>query len=208
MAGGATRVSTTMDPESTASNLADTGPALAGPEQPMWDCSCQVSRVPSQMGLVRALRFLDAARDSSAYVGRPLSALLGDMGLAGADECARAVLDACSARGVHVQLPRSGARFCIVSAGVVEEHSVHLAVRCIDSDILPELVEARVAQVAESSGLSDRERQVLQLLLRGRGVEDIATMLEIAPRTVKFHQANVLHKLGADSRADLLRVVL
>jgi len=38
-------------------------------------------------------------------------------------------------------------------------------------------------------------------------VADIAQQLGIAPRTVKFHQANVLQKLGADSRVDLLRVL-
>ena len=85
---------------------------------------------------------------------------------------------------------------------------MRLTVRCVDSLLLLDLVDAKVARVAELSGLSDRERQVLHLLLRGRGVEDIATMLEIAPRTVKFHQANVLQKLGADSRLNLLRVVL
>jgi DNA-binding CsgD family transcriptional regulator len=41
----------------------------------------------------------------------------------------------------------------------------------------------------------------------GCGVDEIAGALEISPRTVKFHQANVLQKLGADSRADLMRLV-
>ena len=68
--------------------------------------------------------------------------------------------------------------------------------------LLPELVDAKAARTAGEGALSERERQVLTLLLRGRGVEDIATMLEIAPRTVKFHQANVLQKLGADSRLE------
>jgi DNA-binding NarL/FixJ family response regulator len=74
--------------------------------------------------------------------------------------------------------------------------------------LLRVMLDAQPARAAGDGALSERERQVLTLLLRGRGVEDIATMLEIAPRTVKFHQANVLHKLGADSRLDLLRVIL
>ena len=30
--------------------------------------------------------------------------------------------------------------------------------------------------------------------------------LSVSSRTVKFHQGNILQKLGADSRADLLRL--
>jgi DNA-binding CsgD family transcriptional regulator len=73
---------------------------------------------------------------------------------------------------------------------------------------LQDLIAAKVARVAKAHGLSGREQQVLYLLLRGRGAEEIATMLEIAPRTVKFHQANVVRKLDAQSRLDLLRVIL
>ncbi|MGH7271600.1 MAG: helix-turn-helix domain-containing protein, partial [Polyangiaceae bacterium] len=78
----------------------------------------------------------------------------------------------------------------------------------VDARLLPDLVDAKIARIAGAGALSERERQVLTLLLRGHGVADIATMLQIAPRTVKFHQSNVLQKLGADSRADLLRVLL
>ena len=95
-----------------------------------------------------------------------------------------------------------------MTARAIDERIVRVVLRCFDARLLSDLVDAKVARVAETCGLSDREREVLQLLLRGRGLEDIATMLEIAPRTVKFHQANVLQKLGADSRFDLLRVVL
>jgi len=73
---------------------------------------------------------------------------------------------------------------------------------------LPEMVAARVSQLADRGGLSSRERQVLDLLLLGRTMEEIALVLEISPRTVKFHQANVLDKLGAESRLDLLRLIL
>jgi DNA-binding NarL/FixJ family response regulator len=45
-------------------------------------------------------------------------------------------------------------------------------------------------------------------MIDGTSMEDIASELAISPRTVKFHQANVLQKLGADSRSDLLRLVV
>jgi DNA-binding CsgD family transcriptional regulator len=118
------------------------------------------------------------------------------------------VIEARATESTQVLLPDADDTFRVVTARLVDENTVRVTVRCLEAGVLPDLVDAKIARVAEASGLSDRERQVLQLLLRGRGVEDIATMLEIAPRTVKFHQANVLQKLGADSRLDLLRVVL
>jgi DNA-binding CsgD family transcriptional regulator len=99
-------------------------------------------------------------------------------------------------------------RYCVLSARASDDRTARAVVRCLEARLLPELFDAKVARVAEGHGLSDRERQVLHLLLRGHRVEDIAAMLDIAPRTVKFHQANVLQKLGADSRMDLLRVLL
>jgi DNA-binding CsgD family transcriptional regulator len=61
--------------------------------------------------------------------------------------------------------------------------------------------------LADAAQLSERERSVLTYLLMGRSLGDIALILGISPRTVKFHQANVLEKLGADSRADLVRLI-
>jgi DNA-binding NarL/FixJ family response regulator len=107
-----------------------------------------------------------------------------------------------------VAVPDAERALCVVSAHGVNEGEVRITVRCIDAVLLPQIVEAKAKRIAERRGLSDRERQVLQLLLRGQGLGDIATTLDIATRTVKFHQANVLQKLGAQSRIDLLRVVL
>jgi DNA-binding CsgD family transcriptional regulator len=172
------------------------------------DCSSDVSRAPTDLGAVKAVRFLDPARDPSAFVGRPLAALLEALGIDApeAERTSRATLEA--SRHVAIFLPPEERAFRLVMAEAIDEGTLRVTVRCIDSTFLSDLVEVKMARIAEARGLSERERQVLRLLLRGRGVEDIATMLEIAPRTVKFHQANVLQKLGADSRLDLLRVVL
>ena len=63
-------------------------------------------------------------------------------------------------------------------------------------------------QLVSEAGLSNREREVLDLLLLGRGPDEIGVVLGIAARTAKFHQANLLRKLGADSRMDLLRIFI
>lgn len=66
-------------------------------------------------------------------------------------------------------------------------------------------VDRRAERIA-AAGLTAREREVLELLLLGRTHEDIAVALGISERTSKFHQANLLEKLGAESRMDLLRL--
>jgi DNA-binding NarL/FixJ family response regulator len=50
--------------------------------------------------------------------------------------------------------------------------------------------------------LSERERQVFALLLRGRSTQDIATTLTVAKTTVETHIGNILSKLGVASRAE------
>jgi DNA-binding NarL/FixJ family response regulator len=48
--------------------------------------------------------------------------------------------------------------------------------------------------------LSDRQVQVARLLVQGKSNRDIAGELNIAERTVKFHVANILTRLGCCNR--------
>lgn len=73
---------------------------------------------------------------------------------------------------------------------------------------LGELLRARFAKLASDAGLTDREKQVLDLVVLGRNSVEIGKVLGIAARTAKFHQARLLSKLGADSRVDILRLLL
>jgi DNA-binding CsgD family transcriptional regulator len=172
------------------------------------DCWCEVSKTAHGGGTVMRIRFLDPTRDSLVHVGRPVEELLDLLGCAPAMRWVGEVLADRAPEASEVLLPEADEAFRVVTAESVGDATAHVTVRYVPMRLLPELVDAKAARTAGDGALSERERQVLTLLLRGRGVEDIATMLEIAPRTVKFHQANVLQKLGADSRLDLLRVIL
>lgn len=70
------------------------------------------------------------------------------------------------------------------------------------------LIRGRIDGRCAAAGLSTREREVLDLVLLGRSLSEVGTALGITPRTAKFHLSNVLAKLGAESRADLVRVFL
>lgn len=60
--------------------------------------------------------------------------------------------------------------------------------------------------LCELADISKRERQVLGKVLQGGANQHIADQLGISPRTVKFHIHNLMKKLKARSRNDILRV--
>jgi PAS domain S-box-containing protein len=100
-----------------------------------------------------------------------------------------------------------GDSFQVLTAEPVSETSVQVSVRTIAQTSLVAIHEARIHALSEKAHLTERERDVLKCLLLGRTLDEIAILLELSPRTVKFHQGNILQKLGADSRADLIRFV-
>ncbi|HEY0416810.1 MAG TPA: helix-turn-helix transcriptional regulator [Gaiellaceae bacterium] len=59
-----------------------------------------------------------------------------------------------------------------------------------------------------SRALTPREGQVATLLAYGYTNGEIAAHLTISIRTAEMHRANAMRKLGADSRADIVRWAL
>lgn len=58
------------------------------------------------------------------------------------------------------------------------------------------------------AALTNREREVLQLLVEGRSTPEIAARLSISSRTVEAHRASVMRKLGLRTQTDLIRYAL
>lgn len=52
--------------------------------------------------------------------------------------------------------------------------------------------------------LTDRERQVLQLLAEGRSNKEVATLLDVGVSTVETHRANLMQKLNLHSTAEIV----
>jgi DNA-binding CsgD family transcriptional regulator len=58
-----------------------------------------------------------------------------------------------------------------------------------------------------SSRLSDREREVAELLLLGMPYKDIGSQLFISAKTVEHHVARIRRRLGAESRSEMLSML-
>ena len=59
-----------------------------------------------------------------------------------------------------------------------------------------------------SSVLTQRETQILQLVLRGYAVKYIAQKLEISPETIKHHRKNIYSKLDINSQAEMFHLFI
>jgi DNA-binding NarL/FixJ family response regulator len=56
--------------------------------------------------------------------------------------------------------------------------------------------------------LTERERQVLELVVEGKSNKEIARALVISPKTVSVHRSNIMGKLGVHNSAELVRYVI
>jgi DNA-binding CsgD family transcriptional regulator len=56
--------------------------------------------------------------------------------------------------------------------------------------------------------LTPRERLILIEIVGGHSSKEVARVLDISPRTVEFHRANLLKKYGAKNTAELVRKFL
>lgn len=93
-----------------------------------------------------------------------------------------------------------------------------LAIRraaCGQRYVSPELAQVLALQPpqAETAGnpfdcLSERELQVLMLLVKEKRVQDIAEQLYLSPKTVSTYRSRLLQKLGVDNDIALARLAL
>jgi FixJ family two-component response regulator len=74
--------------------------------------------------------------------------------------------------------------------------------------------ERRIRMVARANvsrrfqQLTDKEREVLELIKEGRPNKDIAGQLQITPRAVELRRSSLMRKLGVRSLIELLRLAV
>jgi DNA-binding NarL/FixJ family response regulator len=73
----------------------------------------------------------------------------------------------------------------------------------IDSQIARRVLEmfSRMATPQADYGLSDREREILELLVGGRTKPQIAEQLSLSPHTIDGHVRNIYAKLHVNNRS-------
>ena len=91
-----------------------------------------------------------------------------------------------------------------------DDEALLAAVRtALDRQARDERRESELAEIrTRLESLSARERQVLEGLVAGLPNKTIAYDLDISPRTVEVHRANVMTKMQAASLSDLVRMAL
>jgi len=60
----------------------------------------------------------------------------------------------------------------------------------------------------QSEKLTDRQREILQLIIDGKGNKEIADLIHVSVKTVEFHRARLMTKLGVRTAAELTKVAL
>ena len=113
------------------------------------------------------------------------------------------------AEAAAADLRATGRSVSLVTSGNGEPFYINLREMVVDGvgrtlvACIRELAPERDA-VKRCYRLSDREAQVVDLVLRGYGNRDIGRALGIAPTTAKKHLSSIFNKVGVDSRAQLI----
>jgi DNA-binding NarL/FixJ family response regulator len=87
---------------------------------------------------------------------------------------------------------------------LVYENKIYLS-----SDITGIVVDGFVSKNRESaeqgeSAVSQREKEILQLLAEGKSNKDISDLLNLSIKTVETHRSNIMRKLGFHNITDLV----
>jgi DNA-binding NarL/FixJ family response regulator len=92
--------------------------------------------------------------------------------------------------------------------------AIHDALRGI-SYIAPEIRQAMSEifirdpkAVERPQHLTNRQREVLQMLAEGKSLREISSLLDISYRTVRFHKVRIMEELGMSKNAELVKYAI
>ena len=75
-------------------------------------------------------------------------------------------------------------------------------------DAMEEIFIRDPKAVNRSKDLTDRQREVLQMLAEGRSLKEIAAVLQIKYRTVRFHKSRIMEELGITTNSELVQYAI
>jgi DNA-binding NarL/FixJ family response regulator len=115
------------------------------------------------------------------------------------------------------QALKLGASGYVLKSGATEElHKAASTVLRGQTYISPAFGENTIAGLYSRSGevsneseeLTDRQREILKLIIDGKANKEIADVLNLSIKTVEFHRARLMAKLGVKSVAEMTKVAL
>lgn len=107
---------------------------------------------------------------------------------------------------------RSGGAGYVLKTSAAEElkPAIHRVLKgqvfvsaALGPNVLEDLRTATGRSPASAVGLTDRQRQVLQLVAEGATNKEIARILEVSIKTAQFHRGQIMRKLGVHSAVKL-----
>jgi two-component system, NarL family, response regulator LiaR len=116
-------------------------------------------------------------------------------------------------QGLVQQALKAGATSYLLKNVSAEELAVAIQAAYRGHSMLsPEATEALIHQYKQTTSinfnLTEREREVLTLLVEGNSNLEISSRLSISIATVKYHITNVFTKLGAKNRVEAVTLAL
>lgn len=120
------------------------------------------------------------------------------------------VRDALRAGALGYVLKRSDIDELVLAISLVSRGNTYFSSELAEKlDLVQLMHEAQMDDHrSDLDRLSQREREVLQLLAEGHTGRKIAERLYISPKTVEGHKTRLMQKLGARNRSDLIRFAL
>ncbi len=162
----------------------------------------EVERIASLLSTATPVAKRAAARCSASQLWQQiLASQRGEQ--ASADE--RAVVE-CAERVAADADPWQASR--LLGQAALDEQDPKAARRLLEKarDVVTEVGKV-VTNNFGDLGLSDREAEVAMLVGQGHAYKKIGERLYISPKTVEHHVARIRQKLGASSRADMLKKI-
>jgi len=97
-----------------------------------------------------------------------------------------------------------------VSGGELAQaiRSAHSGRMTLSQEATQALMNAANPVTGPGEILSEREREVLALMVEGLSNAEIADRLVISSSTVKYHTGNIFNKLGVDSRVEAVKLAI
>ena len=97
-------------------------------------------------------------------------------------------------------------QMCDSGAGPISPGIAHKILQLVQKNQLTMVQHAKTPSQESFFDLSDREQEILRLLVHGLLYKEIGAQLNISPNTAKKHVINIYHKLHVNSKAQAIKL--